>query len=326
LKRPLIVFLCIVSLVMIAFPGTIVAADQSPVMTPPIIAVSGISLDRTTVTIAVGAGSELKATRSLTSDTDWMPEDVTWTSSNTGIVTVAPSATISKTPLGENEYSLAYECTIQGMAPGTTSVTATAGGFQAVCAVTVTETEGSAFTDINGHWAAVQVQALVYRGIINGYPDGTFRPDQPVTRAEFTAMLAGLLKTGTTPPAKSDFKDVSAGDWFYDAVESAFQAGWVKGFGDGTFKPDAIMSREQATSMAANILAGSKIPVVPESLDKFTDVKDSTGAWWYPDLVAVYSAGLIKGMTGAILAPSAGATRAQAAVIAYGLLQKMGKV
>lgn len=56
-------------------------------------------------------------------------------------------------------------------------------------------------------------------------------------------MLAGLLKTNTTPPAKSDFKDVSAGDWFYDAVESAFQAGWVKGFGDGTFKPDAVLSR-----------------------------------------------------------------------------------
>jgi hypothetical protein len=294
-------------------------------MVPPIIAVSGISLDRTAVTVAVGAGSELTATRDLTSDTDWTPDDVTWTSSNTGIVTVEPGAA-SKTTLGENEYSLAYECTIQGLAPGTASVTATAGGFQAVCAVTVTGAGGSTFTDMNGNWAADQVQALVYRGVINDYPDGTFRPDQPVTRAEFTAMLAGLLKTGMISPAKSDFKDVSAGDWFYDAVESAFQAGWVKGFDDGTFKPDAIMSREQVASMVANILAISKVPVVAESIDQYTDVKDSSGAWWYPDLVTVYSAGLIRGMTGAIMAPSADATRAQAAVIVYGLLQKLGKV
>ncbi len=230
-----------------------------------------------------------------------------------------------KLQLGENEYSLVYECTIQGMAPGTASVTASAGGFQAVCAVTVTGTGSSTFTDMNGNWADDQVQALVYRGVISGYPDGTFRPDQPVTRAEFTAMIAGLLKTGMTPPAKSDFKDVSAGDWFYDAVESAFQAGWVKGFEDGTFRPDAILSREQAASMAANILAGSKITVVPESLDKFTDVRDSTGAWWYPDMVTLYSAGLIRGLTGTTLAPDAAATRAQAAVIAYGLLQKLGK-
>jgi hypothetical protein len=118
---------------------------------------------------------------------------------------------------------------------------------------------------------------------------------------------------------------VSEGDWFYDAVESAFQAGWAKGFDDGTFKPDAVLSREQVAAMVANILALSKIPVVAESLDKFTDVKDSTGAWWYPDLVTVYSAGLIRGMTGATLAPSADATRAQAAVIVYGLLQKLGK-
>jgi hypothetical protein len=252
-----------------------------------------------------------------------MPEDVTWTSSNTGIVTVEPGASVSKTSLGEDEYSLAYECTIQGIAPGTASVTATADGFQAACAVTVTEAGNGGFIDMNGNWAAAQVQALVYRGVINGYPDGTFRPDQPVTRAEFTAMLAGLLKTSMTPPAKSDFKDVSTGAWFYDAVESAFQAGWAKGFEDGTFKPDAILSREQAASMAANILAIYDVPVVAEPLDNFTDVQDSSGAWWYPDMVTVYSAGLLKGMTDTTLAPAASATRAQAAVIAYGLLGKV---
>jgi hypothetical protein len=323
-KKSLIFFLGIAVLALTVCPVTAVAADQGPVMTPPIIGVSGISLDRSAVTVAVGIGSELIATRRLTSDTDWMPEAINWTSNNTGIVAVKPGA-VSKTSLGDYQYSLAYECTIQGVAPGTASVTATAGGLQAVCTVTVTETGSSVFTDMNGHWADDQVQALVYRGVINGYPDDTFRPDQPITRAEFTAMLVGLLKTGMTAPAKSDFQDVSAGDWFYDAVESAFQAGWVKGFDDGTFKPDAILSREQAVSMVANVLAVFKIPVVAESLEQFTDVKGSAGAWWYPDLVTVYSAGLIRGMTGTTLAPAAGATRAQAAVIAYGLLQKLGK-
>ena len=93
-------------------------------------------------------------------------------------------------------------------------------------------------TDIAGNWAQASIQELVYMGAITGYPDGTFRPDNTITRAELISIIDKALKLPAYNPTMLGFRDVAPTDWFYDSVENAVYAGFVKGCG-GVFKPNA---------------------------------------------------------------------------------------
>ncbi len=179
--------------------------------------------------------------------------------------------------------------------------------------------------DVQGYWAAAQIQSLLDKKIVSGYPDGSFKPDQPVTRAEFAAMLVNSL--GLTPGANQvSFTDVSPGDWFYSAVETAAQNGIVKGSG-GSFDPNAVISREQMAVMVDGALPIAKIKVVPASFEiyGFAD-HNAIDKWAVAGITDCISAGLMSGMTGDTLAPQADATRAQAAAMIYSLLDKAGKL
>jgi hypothetical protein len=107
-------------------------------------------------------------------------------------------------------------------------------------------------TDIQGHWAENTVSEWVYNGYIVGYPDGTFRPDNTITRAEFVVLANKSF--GNTNTAAINFSDVKVTDWFYGEIGKAMAAFYITGYEDGTFRPEAQVSRQEAAVMVARLL------------------------------------------------------------------------
>jgi len=109
------------------------------------------------------------------------------------------------------------------------------------------------FTDVKGdEWFADAVHTMAHMGVISGYPGNLFMPNKPITRAEFTTMAMQFTRLDQTGSAS--FSDVSLGDWFYTFVVGASKYGWISGYPDGTFKPNAQITRAEVTSIVNNML------------------------------------------------------------------------
>ncbi len=101
------------------------------------------------------------------------------------------------------------------------------------------------FSDLDEtHWAYEGINKLVGEGIIIGYPDGTFKPEGNITRAELVKIV-NMVFEFTEIEEATDFTDVKAEDWFFDNVLIAQQAGYIVGYPDGTFKPNGLITREE---------------------------------------------------------------------------------
>jgi len=109
----------------------------------------------------------------------------------------------------------------------------------------------TAFRDIQGHWAQGYIEALVKRNVLTGFPDGTFRPGEPVTRVQFAVIVA---KAFAPPPrlSRSAFKDVASNFWGNQAIQTAIQGGFMKGYPGGLFQPNQAIPRVQALVSLAN--------------------------------------------------------------------------
>jgi hypothetical protein len=90
-------------------------------------------------------------------------------------------------------------------------------------------------------------------GLMKGYPDGTFRPDEPVTRAELVSALYRLCESQESI-GSSGFSDVSEDNWAYEAICYAAEQGWITGYGDGKFYPEAQVTRAQAAVVVERFL------------------------------------------------------------------------
>jgi hypothetical protein len=106
-------------------------------------------------------------------------------------------------------------------------------------------------TDLNGHWAEETIGSWIGGGYINGYPDGSFKPENGITRAEFITLANKAF--GFTNKADFQYPDVREGDWFYSEVAIAVAAGYINGYPDGRMKPNAPISREEAASILMKI-------------------------------------------------------------------------
>jgi hypothetical protein len=142
----------------------------------------------------------------------------------------------------------------------------------------------AAFSDVKSDaWYAAAVSALREMGLLKGNPDGTFRPDAPVTRAEFASMLV-RFEPQTDAGKEKTFSDLS-GCWARAEIESAASCGWVRGFADGSFRPDTPLTRAEAAAMlnrAENRRPGSKADLLA-GMKTFPDNLDES-AWYYLDL------------------------------------------
>ena len=161
-------------------------------------------------------------------------------------------------------------------------------------------------TDISGHWAEKVITQWQEKGLISGYEEGTFKPDNSVTRAEFVIMLNKAL--GFTQKGNVTFSDVSANAWYYDAVAIAVEAGYCAGYEDGTFKPNATITRAEAAVMIAK---AKELTANTEAADKFADAS-RIPAWAKGSIGAVSVAGFMTGRTDGTFDASNTMTRAEA--------------
>ncbi|MGE5657537.1 MAG: WG repeat-containing protein [Actinomycetota bacterium] len=118
------------------------------------------------------------------------------------------------------------------------------------------------FSDIQNHWAKVCILALAQRQLLNGYPDGTFRPNAPVSRVEFAALLSRVFPETALVRNAIAFTDVPATYWGNPAIQFATRAGFLSGYPDRTFKPNEAIPRVQAIAALASGLQYS-IPAAP---------------------------------------------------------------
>lgn len=186
------------------------------------------------------------------------------------------------------------------------------------------------FTDLVAHWAKRDVEIMAARHIAGGVSENLFAPDGQVTRAEFVALLIRTLGIAETKPATPSFKDVAAADWYYGAVETARAAGLVGGYPDGTFRPEANITREEIASMVhrALLYAGKKPAVagrVEAILARFADAA-SIGSWARESVAVAVSENILRGRTANAVVPKGNATRAEATVMLKRALVSLGEL
>ncbi|QLE55992.1 DUF1565 domain-containing protein [Nostoc sp. TCL26-01] len=109
----------------------------------------------------------------------------------------------------------------------------------------------SNFLDLPGHWAASFVEALINKGVISGFPDGTFAPDAPITRAQYAAVIAKTFQLPTNNQ-QIQFPDIKSDFWAASAITKAAQMGFTSGFPDGTFRPGQNLTKVQAIVSIVN--------------------------------------------------------------------------
>lgn len=145
------------------------------------------------------------------------------------------------------------------------------------------KTYSNTFSDVpKGYWAANYIGYMQQFGIITGYSDGSFRPDAPVTRAEFAAIASRFEKL--TEGSKS-FTDVSDTNWAARYINFAATRGWVTGYSDGTFKPENTITRAEVAAVTCRLLERSAdqsyIRSHLKELRTFSDMTESHWAYWY---------------------------------------------
>lgn len=144
-------------------------------------------------------------------------------------------------------------------------------------------TTSNAYSDVAyGKWYNNPISTMSALGIITGYPDGTFKPNKPITRAEFAAIAARFDETQSGKSAT--FSDV-IGHWAAKEIGIAYYNDWIKGYPDGTFKPDQNITRAEAMTLINRVL--ERKPESPADLltnmNKWTDNLD-TSKWYYLDV------------------------------------------
>lgn len=178
------------------------------------------------------------------------------------------------------------------------------------------EVKSGSFRDVTrGHWAFASVERAAELGLVTGYSDGTFRPDTPVTRAQFVLMLWRMCSKPAAAKAAS-FADASA-DWYQDALSWAVEKGYVNGLSDTRFGPDAPITRQQAMAILFRLNGGqSGTELTLTGIYEQTFADSTTIASWAKDATwwAVYHE-LVSGVGGSRIAPEANASRAQIAAI-----------
>ncbi|WP_248929233.1 S-layer homology domain-containing protein [Paenibacillus hamazuiensis] len=132
------------------------------------------------------------------------------------------------------------------------------------------------------HWAANYIKIATKHGYFSGFEDGSFRPEEPVTRGELASVMARFLKLNISATGTTHFTDVED-HWAGDAIESLYRNKFLAGYEDGTFKPQDKIRRVEAVTMINRMLyrgplkgASALFPDVPESHWGFGDVQEAT--------------------------------------------------
>ncbi|SDD41827.1 Heparinase II/III-like protein [Paenibacillus sp. UNCCL117] len=168
--------------------------------------------------------------------------------------------------------------------------------------------QAAGLADISGHWAEPAIRSWLSQGRIAGYPDGTFRPDRTITRAEFASLAAALFPAVAEPGLR--FQDVQQGAWQETAVAEAVGSGLMDGYAEGVFRPDAPISRQEAAAALGRVLG---LQERAQSVG-FSDETDWP-AWSRAYIVAAHKAGIMEGYEDGAFRPEGRLTRGEALML-----------
>ncbi|QJD83838.1 S-layer homology domain-containing protein [Cohnella herbarum] len=277
--------------------------------------VKDVKLDKSYLTLKTGVSATLTPT---ISPPDAAITRVKWESSNSQIAEVDASGKVT------------------GKSPGAASISATTemGNLKAICLVYVESDNiakpenppvvdlpgnsekpqvppAAALSDIAGHKSSAEISEAVALGVVFGYSDGTFRPDENVTHAEFASMIIRALKPEGegTPLVFKDKNEIGA--WAVKPVQQAVKLGIIKGGSDGKFRPSANISRAE---MIAMVIRASGLEEDKGKPTVFADDADIPG-WAKPSVSKAEETGIIivGGLPEGKFAPLTPSTRADAA-------------
>ena len=219
------------------------------------------------------------------------------------------------------------------------NVAKTAAGVSAAGAIATTQTplpqksaagtldspiQAKAFSDVpNGFWAKKEIVALSNRGVITGFSDGTFKPDQAINRAEFAGIIQKAFNQLKSKPVMK-FTDIKDNFWATSAIDEATQTGFMTGYPGGAFKPEQAIPRlEMLSAIATGLqLAPKGDPI--QTLSRYSDAKDLP-KWAVSKVSSAIESGITIPNT-TTLEPTKTATRADAAMFVYQALVKDGKI
>jgi len=179
------------------------------------------------------------------------------------------------------------------------------------------------FNDVpTGYWAKAYIDALIARNAIAGFPDGSFRPNDSVTRAQFATIITKAL-TPTSKRQVAKFSDIKPNYWAYSAIQAAYTGQFISGYPDGNFKPDQKISRVQVLVSLAN------------GLGLFADKQTVLGLYTDAAQIPNYATGQVAAATLRqlvvnyplvnLLDPNREATRAEIAAFVYQALVNSGQ-
>jgi hypothetical protein len=179
----------------------------------------------------------------------------------------------------------------------------------------------SRFPDVSeDYWASSTVRQLVYQGAVEGYPDGTFRPDRAITRAEFAAMITAALKVPLDAhPGFLLLDDTSIPGWAYVPIMTAFKDGIIPGYTDGSFRPGNSITRGEIAVMAANTLRVSQM--MTRLLQPNCPDAGSIPDWAKGDVAFDLAEGIMTGYPDGTFQASRQVTRAEAAALVLELMK-----
>ena len=181
----------------------------------------------------------------------------------------------------------------------------------------------ASFTDIKDHWAADFIRRLGSLNLVGGYPDGTFKPDVLLNRAQYAAIVVKVFNpTPIRPPVQ--FIDIPADFWAAAAIQDAYRGGFLSGFPDQTFQPQQSLRRVE---LITSLTHGLSFPNAEENILEIYEDRDTIPSYAKSTVAAATKAGIIVNYpTPARLEPKRAATRAEATAFLYQALVKRGRL
>ena len=176
------------------------------------------------------------------------------------------------------------------------------------------------FSDVpSDFWAANSISTVTKANLMKGYSDGTFRPNQPMTREEVAALFNNITDDGTAAFLSSKFKDITSDRWSALAIESVARKNIISGYGDNTYKPEKYMSRQEFAVVADNYIHYLGYTTEdPTALDNIAYGDQKFVAPWAQDAVRELAyLSFTNYAPGTLFNPEKYVTRAEAAEIAY---------
>ena len=246
-------------------------------------------------------------------------------------VPVPPNRTPDRTPDRAIAPTAPGASGASGAVPGSMAVAPPAiGGFPGTDLTATLEADPAAppaldISDVpRTHWAYPFIVALHQQQILPDFPNGTFNPDQPVTRAELAAQIQRAFQIAPTE-SPLRFPDVPADSWAAPAIDQAVQMGFMQGYAEGTFRPEQAVPRYQVlVALASGLELSNSVQV---NLNQRFGDADQLPPWAVPQVSAATQAALVVSPESpAQLNPQQPATRAEVVVMIHQALVSSGRL